>query len=516
MKKWWLITFVAVLLIGGILAYQSTELDKEGDVKTPIVEHITNYLTGKEPEEEQKIEEEEEVIVDKGTEIDLSENTLVDTEWISFVVPKKITTPGFELEARVLAELTTLEMIWKHPSTQQEDQHTLQKFSEGESEASYRAHVGFRNFLPGVNKYEIIGRRFRSDVELPEEEYRKKFEVVFDLQNLPEVSPQHIIIDDFPEDSGFERIVMNGKLTVEAAKVQVYSFHPKTGKSTFAVLNKFDPEEKSFTYNMQESFDNLYTGINEYFIEALDEDAQVITRKKVEFSSSRLTLDEEIKEFVGEFQKYPGGWYVSKKLPWFSLRKVYENLDLQTFEDSLMMPRPSLLYTAEASLETPLCEYLGSLDYEFEGYSYEGYSYETCQTYRHGVMVYDRFVSVLLRDPFLKIKKTRYKEKTSKLSSAFVMIETGGMTSDNLSLDEALEAAVERETLTDKKENFYIFQMQITEDVPKGEEKLIGGIAKKMTEERKENIEKMMGYLKTHRGDQLFGEFLKEFEEEDE
>ena len=439
----------------------------------------------------------------------------IQTSWISFEVPHLITVPHFELTAELTNTFSNIEIIWSHPGSGQREAYNLQQFKEGDREAIYKAQTDFRNLLPGLNRYELIARLWGDDPAVPEEERKIDFEVTFDLSGYTELSPEQIQLTNLPDETEREELILEGRLSSSAAQLKAYSYHAKTGQATFANLVKFSPGDEVFSYTVKQIFGNYFPGLNTYIIEALDDDGLVMSRKAFEITFLQKTLADEVKSFFGDFESLEGGWYQSSTYPWFSLRPVYEG-KLPVAEDGRsVFPRPTLLYTAESSRETPLCDYLKTLDYEGDDYIYKGFSYEKCQTFRHGVSVYDRFLSILETEAIASVPLADYDEVVKTVSSAFLMLETAGMKateSDRQGLDFngnsfASDTDAAGDDAMRKEQRHYLYQMLIAQDIDYPEQK-IGAIAEEMTDQQVQDFERVKGFLNRHTGDEMFTEIL--------
>jgi|CXWL01.1.fsa_nt_gi hypothetical protein len=443
---------------------------------------------------------------------------LIEQPWITFVAPKKTQLTGFELSMTVLQPLSTIQVSWSHPATGTEDQYQLSKYRQGNQTARYIVRSDLGNFLPGKNDYTI--RAVHPSPGIPDQVFNIVFSVVWDITSLDEVEPDVIKVPDFPTDTDLNELELLGRLSKPAASVQITSWHPKNGQASFRLLSKFRPGDQEFQYFAKGSNENFFSGNNFYLIEAFGPDKKLLSRKKVTVMSSLMTLDDQLDEWFGNFKPLQDGWFVSTKLPWFSIRPVYDTLLFQqTRNDSnILLPRPALIYTSQASKDTPLCEYLKSLDYQSTGVSYVGNSYQTCQQYRYGVSVFDRFVSPLMYKPFDVVRRIDYQGLTDQVSSAFLMIETGNM-------KEQVEGILSFEQMADISEKaqseseivskegaaseskpiprYYLYQFSITENIPRTEEEL-PDIAREISDEKKTLIEDIRAFLQKHPGDELF------------
>jgi len=270
-------------------------------------------------------------------------------------------------------------------------------------------------------------------------------------------------------------------------------------------LNKYEPGTKEFKYNASESLGNLLAGENHYLVEVIDETDELIIRKFFKIVSTKKSIPAQVEELFGEISLTEGGWYVSSKLPWFSFREVYEELNYKKDDGNIVLPRPTLKYTVEAEADTDLCDYLAAIDFEEEGVIYRSFSYETCQKYRYGVTVYDRFLTVLESEPVKTIRKEEYNDLKDQVSSAFVMIETGGMGSQ---IDADLSDSTDEENM-EEDPSYFVFQMLITEGVAYDEE-VIGDIEVEADAERAATIQKIRALLSGNSGEEVFGKILED------
>ncbi len=480
-KKWLLSLFILVLL--GVSAFLLLRSQKEV-----------------EPEEVPEVV------------VPVVEDLLVEEEWISFDYPRVISDAAFVLEIDLLSSFETIEIIWSHPANVETESYTLTSFLPRSDQAQYNISAVLGNLLPGDNEYQIIARKFAE--EEVDEAMQVSFPLFLDISEWEDFSSDSLSFLDAPETTGAEELEITAELTKNADRVRVFSYYPESGKASFTRLRKFITGDRSFSYNASEKLGNMYFGENLYIFEALDEDGDLVVRKSLRIESTRLTLLSQVKKRFGSFTEVKGGWYVSSLLPWFSLRPVYQDIFYKSDEKSVVLPRPTLQYSAESDSKTPLCEYLGSRDFEEDGVSYRGYSYEACQQYRFGVAVYDRFLSILTYQPVEVVNRLNYKDISEKASSAFVMMETGSMPEireEMIDLDSAEENFEnesdrnEEEELVEKK--YYVFQMLLTEELEYTDKK-IGQIREEVEEKRMNEVVELRELLTAHGGDKLFSELL--------
>jgi hypothetical protein len=185
------------------------------------------------------------------------------------------------------------------------------------------------------------------------------------------------------------------------------------------------------------------------------------------------------------------------------------------------------MYTAQAAKGTMICDYLKSIDYKEPGVSYRGNTFESCQSYRFGVSMYDRFIVPLLFKPFQSVRRIDYDNLTAKVSTAFVMIETGGMLprekkmltfdqmadmyqaeQDKLKQVQADAANPSPDTgtpapLTTPTPRYYVYQFQIADGVD-FDSKNLPSIPSEISEDRKPVIDQIVAFLKVHSGDEIF------------
>jgi hypothetical protein len=414
----------------------------------------------------------------------------IDTDWISFRAPARLTETSFVLEADVKKKISSLDVTWVHPTMERRDNYTLKQFRPGDLKASYRVEGKNLNILPGKNTYVMTGKVISDDPEAPEESLTTEFDVFYDLLSVSDINPESITLIDVPSTLQDEDLEIEGLLTVPALSVYVTSYHPDSGKSTFTELQKYNPEKKTFQYFGKESLVNFFKGSNHFMIEAIGEEKKLLARMKFQVQLQKRTLQDEVTEFFGGFDPADAGWYVSRRYPWFSVRPAYEDVFQASEGDLLDLPRPTLLYPQRSSPEVGVCDYLGALDYEAEErVIYKGFSYEKCQSFRYGVSVYDRFLSVLKHTPLRTIKRTEYTALSDMVSSAFLLLETGGMSK-------------EEESFEDKK-RFYLYQMMITDQQPFVEGQ-VGDIELEMTDDQRELFEDVLDFLNRHPGDEMF------------
>lgn len=434
---------------------------------------------------------------------------IIESDWVSFSVPKQVVNPEWTLQMKVLKPVDRIEVLWSHPAVPPAERYVLKSFQPNTSEATYHIGASLGNLLPGKNTYEVIG--VGGEDTSVQQEMKTRFELEFDLKSYPEIQPSFFTFYPYATETDSASVAVRGVLRNGVDQVRVYSFHPRDGRSHFTVLNKYVPQEKNFEYFVDEKLENFSIGENEYVIEAVDEAKEVVARKYFTIRSTKLTLEDKVTSLFGEFQLVKGGWYVSSSLPWFSFRPIYESVWIPEEEGKIVVARPTLMYSYDTELETPLCDYLKEVDYEKENYSYEAYSFETCQKYRYGVSVYDRFLSLLTYQPFELVKRTDYESIKSTASSAFVMIETGGMKSSevvNPEIDEETPATSEEVSEEEvPKKKYFIYQMMITDQVPY-EDKKIGDIAVEITPELQQQMEQVKSFLNTYSGDELFSQWV--------
>jgi len=431
---------------------------------------------------------------------------LIEKDWISFSAPHNIVAPAFELQMDVLQPIDRIDVIWSHPSSDQIERYSLQSFQPKSSEAIYKVSPSLGNLLPGKNVYEVIGVKLPDGQ--PEQEFRAEFTLQFDLKKYVEVRPSLFIFYPYSTETDSSSVALRGTLETGVQQIRVYSYHERSGQATFAVLNKYVPLEKKFEYFIDEKFGNFSIGENEYVIEALDETDTIVARKYFTVRSTKLTFEDKVKQLFGDFQLVKGGWYVSSQVPWFSVRPVYDSVWIPEEEGKIVLPRPTLMYPVESTLETDFCDYLKSIDYERENYSYAGYSFETCQKFRYGVSVYDRFLSVLSYQPFELVKRTDYENVVENVSTAFVLLETGGMKPEPEALsfdEESFSSSEEDSEMVQKK--YYVYQMLIQDQVPY-QEGQIGDIAVEVSPEQQQKIEEIKAFLNTYSGDEVFTSLL--------
>lgn len=435
---------------------------------------------------------------------------VLENDVFSLKVPQTISESQLDLHFDLLKPLDQIDILWTHSSNGESQQYTLKQFTPGQTEAMYKIDAQLGNILPGENGYEIIG--LTKKAESLEPVSRISFSLTLDLKNMTELQPEWITFPDLADETDLDALELRGVLKGGVQSLQSYSFHPKTGRSTFAVLTRYVAGATDFQYRTSEKLGNLKSGENEYVIEALDEQKQVIARKRFALKSTKMTIADEVEALFGSFTPVKGGWFVSSRLPWFSVRPVYESIWYPEEEGKVLMPRPTLTYVAEATRETALCDYLKSREYQKENYSYYGYSYETCQKFRFGVSVYDRFQSFLTHQPVETVKRLEYKDLTKTVSSAFVMIENAGMKEHQaLDIKEAEESFSDETVSTETTDvveeevvpKYYLYQLLITDDVPY-EGKKIGEIAVEIPEDRKSDFDRVRDLLNRFPGDQLF------------
>ncbi|MDP2691494.1 MAG: hypothetical protein Q8O95_03785 [bacterium] len=444
---------------------------------------------------------------------------LVEQDWISFQVPRVVEDSGVTIDMKILQELDQIDVNWTHPATGNMDAHTLQSFSPGDTVASYHAQSSYGNFLPGDNVFEILGYRPLKEGDAEDrtladrEKFRFRVTISFDLQDMMGVSTEDIVLSDLPELTDSDAVVLNGDVPGGVEKLQVYSFNPNSGGATFGVLNRFSPGDVRFDYHAEEKLGNLLPGLNQYVVEAFDADGLLMARKHFSLRSTKWSLNDHVDRLFGAFTLVKGGWYVSAKKPWFSLRPVYETSFPDEPEGRIILPRPGLEYSSQSSLETPLCDFLNGMDYEKENYSYRAYSYEKCQQYRYGVTVYERFLDALRYEQLLIIQPTDYKDLSETVSSAFVMVETGGMplTEGIISFEGMEESFSDTVSAADGEKTtpewYYLYQMLLTESVPYPDKK-IGDIEVEASEQRRADIVEIRDFLAEHKGNDLFTPIL--------
>lgn len=443
---------------------------------------------------------------------------LIKEPWISFLAPKETENSGFEVVMNVLQPLSSIEVDWSHPASGEEDQYVLAKYRSGSEQARYIVRSDLGNFLPGKNDYTIIA--IHPSPGIPDQTYRVSFSVEWNIDGMDEIQPELITFTGLPETTDARELELVGNISVPADSIQITSFHPKRGQASFRLLNQYKTGDKEFHYFAKLAFGNFYSGENIYVVEALDAQKNILSRKKIMVVSTTMTVEDQVEGWFGTLKPLQDGWFVSSKLPWFTVRPVYDKLLFRQTrtDDNILLPRPALMYTAQASKDTPLCDYLKSLDYDATGVSYVGNSFETCQQYRHGVSVYDRFISPLTYKPFDIVRRIDYKALTDKVSSSFLMIENGGMQEREESKILSFEQMAE---LSDKDEpeklpedpsappapRFYLYQFLITEEVPLTEEEM-PDVASEISAEKKALIEEIRAFLNTHPGDEIFTPLL--------
>lgn len=434
---------------------------------------------------------------------------LVEEDWISIEYPKVLSKDAYVLKMDLLSSFETIEILWSHPGNVESESYTLTSFLPQSDTATYNISAVLGNLLPGENSYKIFAKEFAEQDN--EEAKNVEFSLQLDVMSLPAVAEQLIDVSGIPETVGSEEVTLEGSLEMSVDRMRVYSFHKDSGKSSFTRLRKFSPADKTFSYNASEKLGNLFFGENTFVFEGLDDSGDVVLRKTSYVNSTRLTLSGEVTQRFGTFSEVKGGWYVSSTKPWFSLRPVYQEVFYQTDEKSVVIPRPTLQYSAESDRSTALCDYFASKDFEEEGMIYRAYSYQACQQYRFGVAVYDRFLSLMTHQPVEVISRLDYKDISTKASTAFVMIETGGMPEERaqvLDLESAEENFDTDEEESDEKEKkYYVFQMLLTEEVEYTDRK-IGNIKEEASEERLSEVQDIQEFLTAHGGDRLFTELL--------
>ena len=443
------------------------------------------------------------------------EQQIIETNWLSFSVPEELKETELTVQMEVLQPVEKIEILWEHPANVQYEAYELTAFEPGDTQARYEINAAYGNLLPGLNRYTVKTFALGSSEE--KEASIAVFELALDISLLADISPSLIDLSDIPQQTSSEEVEFTGKLTTEGVySIRVYSYHPESGKATYAQLSQFSPGDSEFLYKGSADLGNILYGRNQFIFEALDQEGVVISRSHFDLESSFETLTEQVERLFGEFTKVPGGWYVSSELPWFALRPAYETVYFQPDERSVVMPRPTLMYSAESDRQTPLCEFLGSIDYQQENYSYQGYEYETCQRYRTGMAVYDRFLSHLTYSPVEVVLRTDYQDIRDTASSALVMIETGGMPEvrselvDFNSSDDDFqqaETAPESEEEAQEEERFYVFQLLIQDQIPY-QENYSGDIPDALNEEQSLVFEEVRELLNRHSGEELFTEML--------
>jgi len=444
----------------------------------------------------------------------------VRNAWVSFVAPKDLLTADFELEMTITGRLEQIDVNWTHPATGQTDEHTLNQFVAGNSKATYKAHPNFGNLLAGVNKYEVLAWVVDDEAEMleategeeidPQANWKSmsaEFEVSFDLAALGEMNPGMINTDTWPDLTESGELELSGSLKEGVDDVFIYSFNDKSKRASFAKLKKYQSGDMEFKYNVSEAYDNLQAGDNLYAIELISGKDVVVARKQAKIISNKLTYADELTSLFGKFSKLDRGWYVSEKLDWFSFRPVYESVEYRVGEPNVILPRPTLLYTAKSAKNKSLCDYLGEIDYEEDNVSYRAFSYETCQQFSRGISIYDRYVSALRHEPFKEVHRTEYKFVEGKASSSFTMIETGGMPE---SMEESMfdDSAGSFEGMKVDEPKYFVYQMMISEGVDYTEEK-IGDIEIELSGERKNMIEKIRVLINSHSGEEFYTEIMR-------
>lgn len=446
--------------------------------------------------------------------VNMDADRLVENEVFSLKIPQVLLEAQLDLRFDLLKPLDQIDIVWTHAATEATQQYTLKQFTSGQTEALYKIDSQLGNILPGKNDYEIIGL-LKKDGAL-EPASRIRFSLDLDLQKMAELQPEWISFPGLAAETDVDALEINGVLKGGVQSLQSYSFHPKTGRSTFAPLSRYVAGATDFQYRLSDQLGNLKSGDNWYVIEALDEQKQIVARKLFSLKSTKMTIADEVEELFGSFTAVKGGWFVSSRLPWFSVRPVFESIWYPEEEGKVLMPRPTLTYVAEAMRGDSFCDYLKSREYQKENYSYYGYSYETCQKFHFGVTVYDRFQSFLKYQPVETVKRLEYKDLTKSVSSAFVMIETGAMKDhEALDIGEADESFSDEEVPAEKAEDdeevvvpkYYIYQLSITDDVPY-EGKKVGEIAVEIPDEKKADFDRVRALLDRFSGDQLFTTLL--------
>ncbi|MDF2379653.1 MAG: hypothetical protein P1V18_05580 [Candidatus Gracilibacteria bacterium] len=438
------------------------------------------------------LEVEPPVVVDEVEEKD----QIIDEEWVSMTVPARLADVGFTLEAEIKKKVSTIEVVWTHPKTQQEGSYTLKQFAPGDNKASYNILAQFENFLPGLNEYEMIGRLFEDDPENATEMYSVPFQVIFDLDSLAEIQPEFIEIIDLPEMLQDEELELEGVVTLAVDQMHVYSWHNETGKSTFTRLQKFDPEKRTFQYFGKELFGNLIEGENHYVIDAVNADGDVVARKKLAVSYKKTTLEDTVQEYFGGFERNDQGWFTSLRYPWFSVHTEFEPLLVPEGDENLKLPRPSLRYTSQSKDDQGLCDYLAAIDYQAdENVIYKGYSFEKCQTFRYGVSLYERYLSGLKYSADQLVSRTDYNDASEKVSTSFLMIENPRSSNDDADME--------------MEDTIFVYQMMIQENESFQEDQ-IGEIEIDMTDDQRDLFEDVQSFLNQHTGQEMFGWLLPE------
>ena len=441
---------------------------------------------------------------------------LVDQDWIAFEVPTRVEDPELELDMQLLDRFDRIDVLWEHPASGETDEHSLRQFQAGNTSAKYLISLRNGNILPGDNVYTVVGYQGDGGSTLQKE---VEFDLEYDVLAVEDDRPELITFPGLPDEVDGDAVSFEGVLSQGVSSLQVTSYNPRSGKATFTLLNQYEKGETSFVYNAEERYNNLSSGDNVYVFEAFDEEDFLVSRKVVHVTSTKLTLSDEVKVLFGTFEKADGGWFVSSEKPWFSLRPAYESVYYEVTDQNVILPRPTLMYSAQADKATELCDYLAGVDYEAEGLVYKGYSYETCQQYGRGVSVYDRFLSVLRHNPVMTVARAQYQDLSQMVSSAFVMVETGGMPEAEVTGEAMAEEAPAEEVTAPpvaeegaeeeaaREPRYYVYQMLITEDMEYPEKK-VGDILEEMSEDRREEIETVRALLMSNSGDELFTDLL--------
>lgn len=470
-------------------------------------------------------------IASEGTEetvVVSDEDTDVQEDWMNLQLPPLLTEDTYTMEIELTQPFQDVDIVWRHPSNIESDVHTLTEFVPGTSQAEYTVDVRYGNLLPGVNTYEIFARE---DDEEPGEGLSTTVSLEYSFDGQSELSPEMISFSNLLDRLDAQEYELTATVAEAVSKIEVSSYHKESGKATFAELKQFTVGDEFMRYVVGESLGNLFYGENRYMLEAFGTDGALVSRQLFTIRSDYLSLQAQVQQIFGNFSKNDEGWYISELLPWFSLRPVPESFAFEPNDQSVVMPRPTLMYPHMASPETPLCDFLSGIDYEQDDYSYRGYSFETCQQYRFGIAVYDRFLSLLKFSPLEVVRRVEYDAIRDSASSAFVMIETAGMPSNRLEdlsfedlipVEEETEEPTSEETEVSLEESsadtpelgkiddaprYYVFQMLITEDTQYTDKK-IGEIVEEASEERLADIERIRTLLTAHGGNALFTEML--------
>jgi len=454
-----------------------------------------------------------------------NESQTIDQDWISFTVPKEAADTGIEVKMKILKSLNSLQVLWVHPETLQQDRYTLQHFSSGQQEATYKINAAFGNFLPGRNDYTVEGLLNTDNLDDVDKIYRVTFSLLWNIDGLAEVHPELMSFVGLPEKTDQPTLEVVGKLLTTVDRIHVISLNKKRGKTSFRLLGRYHPGDPEFHYFAKAQYGNFSSGENLFVFEAYDGHQNLLSRRRVTVQSTQSTVADQVDDWFGSFTQNKEGWYVSSKLPWFSLRQAYDDLLFlqQRTDDNVLMPRPTLLYTAQAAKGMAICDYLNAIDYHQSGVVYRGNGFESCQSYRFGVSIFDRFVSILTYKPFDVVRRIDYDSLTDKVSSAFLMVETGGMhereqkilSFDQLTAevqkDEAMKKQLEKDQPPAVGElpapRYYAYQFLLTEEgSDPGKNPPL--IASQIPADRKATLEQIRDFLRQHSGDELFTPIL--------